>query len=46
LFLGDYFKKNKNFKKAIHYYQQALKHDVSSLQEENAIHERISESKK
>jgi isopenicillin-N N-acyltransferase-like protein len=46
LFLGDYFKKNKNLKKAISYYQQALKHDVSSLNEENAIRERISECKK
>ncbi|WAC12894.1 C45 family autoproteolytic acyltransferase/hydolase [Dyadobacter pollutisoli] len=46
LFLGDYFKKNKNFKKAIHYYQEALKHDVASLNEENAIRERISECKK
>jgi predicted choloylglycine hydrolase len=46
LFLGDYFKKNKNFKKAISYYQEALKHEVSSLNEENAIRERIAECKK
>lgn len=46
LFLGDYFKKNKNLKKAINYYQEALKHEVSSLNEENTIRERISECKK
>jgi isopenicillin-N N-acyltransferase-like protein len=44
LFLGDYFKKRKNFKKAISYYQEALKHDISSLNDEEEIKERLAES--
>ncbi|MCE6992546.1 C45 family peptidase [Dyadobacter sp. CY323] len=44
--LGDYFKKKKNFKKAVHYYEEALKRDVSSLGEEKLIRNRIAECKK
>ncbi|NIJ54901.1 C45 family autoproteolytic acyltransferase/hydolase [Dyadobacter arcticus] len=46
LSLGDYFKKKESFKKAITYYEQALKHDVSSLNEESEIRRRIAECKK
>ena len=46
MLLGDYFKANKNFKKAISYYQESLKREVSSLDEKNAIQERIAECKK
>jgi hypothetical protein len=46
LFLGDYFKTNENFKKAISYYQESLRHQVSSLNEQNVIREKIAECKK
>jgi predicted choloylglycine hydrolase len=46
LFLGDYFNKNKNFKKATNYYREALKRDVSSLNERKVIQEKIVESQK
>lgn len=46
LFLGDYFKKRKNSKKAISYYREALKHDVASLKERNVIKDKIAESQK
>jgi len=46
LFLGDYFKMKKNFKKAISYYREALKRDVASLHERNVIKDKIAESQK
>ncbi len=46
LFLGDYYQKNKNFEKAISYYQESLLHVVSSLNEEKAIRAKIEECKK
>lgn len=46
LFLGEYHQKKGDFSKAIGYYEQALKHEVSSLNEEKSIRERIAESKK
>ncbi|WP_439584225.1 C45 family autoproteolytic acyltransferase/hydolase [Dyadobacter bucti] len=46
LFLGDYYQKNKNFEKAISYYQESLLHAVSSLNEEKAIRAKIEECKK
>jgi len=44
-FLGEYHQKKGDFGKAIGYYQQALQREVSSLNEENSIRERIAESK-
>ncbi|HWV33673.1 MAG TPA: C45 family autoproteolytic acyltransferase/hydrolase [Dyadobacter sp.] len=44
-FLGEYHQKKGDFNKAIGYYEQALKHEVSSLNEEKSIRERIAESK-
>nr|WP_295930188.1 C45 family peptidase [uncultured Dyadobacter sp.] len=44
-FLGQYHQKKGDSNKAIGYYQQALKHEVSSLNEEKMIRERIAESK-
>lgn len=46
LFLGDYYQKNKNFEKAISYYQESLLHVVSSLNEEKAIRAKIEACKK
>ncbi|MCE7064146.1 C45 family autoproteolytic acyltransferase/hydolase [Dyadobacter sp. CY326] len=46
MLLGDYFQKNKNSKKAIKYYEEALKHDVSSVNEEKSIEHKISEARK
>jgi predicted choloylglycine hydrolase len=46
LFLGDYYKKNKDTQKAVSYYKEALKHEVASLNEENAIKEKIAEAQK
>lgn len=43
LSLGDYYQKNKNYKKAVSYYQQSLRHQVSSRQEEHVILEKIRE---
>ncbi|GGM85759.1 acyl-CoA--6-aminopenicillanic acid acyl-transferase [Dyadobacter beijingensis] len=44
-FLGQYHQKKGDFGKAVGYFEQALKHEVSSLNEEKAIRERIAESK-
>lgn len=44
-FLGQYHQKKGDFSKATGYYQQALKREVSSLNEENSIRQRITESK-
>ncbi|CAG5072082.1 hypothetical protein DYBT9623_04019 [Dyadobacter sp. CECT 9623] len=46
LSLGDYFQKKENSKKALIYYREALKFDVSSAQEERAIKRKISEASK
>lgn len=46
LALGDYFVKIKKNKKAITYYKESLKHDVSSLNERKAIEEKIRQSGK
>jgi predicted choloylglycine hydrolase len=46
LALGDYFVKIKNSKKAITYYKESLKHEVSSLNERKAIVEKIRQSEK
>ncbi|KAA0988971.1 C45 family autoproteolytic acyltransferase/hydolase [Dyadobacter aurulentus] len=46
LSLGDYFKTRGNGKKAVKYYQEALKYDVSSVQEERAIKGKIAEASK
>ena len=46
LSLGNYFEKNKNYKKAINYYSQSLKHEVSSENEKKVILAKIKESKK
>ncbi len=45
-FLGEYHQKKGDFGKAIGYYEQALKHEVSSLNEEKSIRGRIAESRK
>lgn len=45
-FLGEYHQKKGDFGKATGYYEQALKHEVSSLNEEKSIRERIAECKK
>lgn len=44
-FLGQYHQKKGDFNKAIGYYQQALQREVSSLNEEKLIRERIAECK-
>ncbi|TLV02320.1 C45 family autoproteolytic acyltransferase/hydolase [Dyadobacter luticola] len=46
LLLGDYFKKKENFKKAISYFQESLKHDVSSLNEQESIEEKIKDCRR
>jgi predicted choloylglycine hydrolase len=46
LALGDYFRVKQMQKKAIGYYEQALRMDVSSIQEERNIRQKISESRK
>ena len=46
MLLGDYFQKNKNSKKAVAYYQEALKRDVSSLNERRAIEHKLAEARK
>ncbi|MCF2447479.1 C45 family peptidase [Dyadobacter sp. CY345] len=46
LTLGDYFEKEKNFDKAIGYYQESLQHVVSSKNEINAIKAKIETCKK
>lgn len=46
LTLGDYFEKQKNYDKAIGYYQESLQHVVSSKNEINAIKAKIEMCKK
>lgn len=45
-FLGEYHQKKGDFDKAIAYYQDALAHEVSSVNEQHAIRKRIEESRK
>jgi hypothetical protein len=42
-FLGEYHQKKGDFDKAIGFYEQALKHEVSSLNEEKSIRKKIAE---
>ncbi len=44
LSLGNYFEKNKNYKKAKAYYLESLQHEVSSENEKNAISAKLKES--
>ncbi|WP_159474052.1 C45 family autoproteolytic acyltransferase/hydolase [Dyadobacter sp. 3J3] len=46
LTLGEYYQKNKNYDKAIGYYQESLQHEVSSKNEIRAIQAKIEECKK
>ncbi len=45
LSLGDYYFKKKNKQKAAGYYQQSLKHEVSSLNERKAIEMKLNDAK-
>lgn len=46
LTLGDYYQKEKNFEKAIGYYQESLQHEVSSKNEIKTIKAKIDTCKK
>jgi isopenicillin-N N-acyltransferase like protein len=46
LALGDYHHQKKNPEKAVHYYREALKHEVSSANEVNAIRKKIADAEK